>query len=680
MNHIPIKIALADFRHSTVGTHIDSIPLGIGFIAAYTYFQFGKSEVDLRLYSEIEEFNNDLDRWTPHIVGFSNYCWNTSMSQRMLRFAKKKIPTVLSVIGGPDFPRDVVEQKEYLSKRPDIDICICEEGEFAFSKLVREYGNHGFDIEKLKSQSIEGAAFLRPGTGELIVGEQPPFFKNLDTLPSPYLTGLFDKFLTKEGFTPTLETYRGCPYKCAYCHASDRNNVTAFSLERVKDELTYIAEKTKDTQNKYLLITDANFGMHERDVEIAEHIAFLMEKFDWPHFVKADNGSKGNFARVLKVANILKKRMTIGIPRQSMNEETCKIIKRTNISMEKYKVIMDKFEWHGLKPLCQLIIPMPAETKESYFNGLKILIEAGVKTGTYTLMLLNGTPLASREIRQKYKIKSKFRVIPKEFGEYFKEKCFEVEEVCIETNTFSFDDYIECRGLSLISGIFSSEQFDIMHLHLKELGLSFYDYIYLTLQTVKTEKVCLAEIYNNFTKEIQEELFDSPEKLYGFYSKPANYNSLLSGDKGDNLLRKFMAQSFLIDWDVLLNFAYSILEKMIEDRLPEEISKSLFTVKQWALAVRNINSVFENETFIDSVESMSLPYDVQAWYEQPENSTPLVHYRRPSRYRLFYKKDIIKSFLQESRNLHGDNKYKQLGGMIFKGWPINTLWRNCVKE
>ena len=41
-------------------------------------------------------------------------------------------------------------------------------------------------------------------------------------------------------------------------------------------------------------------------------------------------------------------------------------------------------------------------------------------------------------------------------------KTFEVEEVCIATNTMPFEDYLECRGFSLVSAIYTSENFDII--------------------------------------------------------------------------------------------------------------------------------------------------------------------------------------------------------------------------
>ena len=41
--------------------------------------------------------------------------------------------------------------------------------------------------------------------------------KDLDEIPSPYLNGMMDKFFDGK-LTPFLETNRGCPFTCSFCH------------------------------------------------------------------------------------------------------------------------------------------------------------------------------------------------------------------------------------------------------------------------------------------------------------------------------------------------------------------------------------------------------------------------------------------------------------------------------
>ena len=99
--------------------------------------------------------------------------------------------------------------------------------------------------------------------------------KELDFIPSPYLEGLMDKFFLDRRFSPMIQTNRGCPFTCAFCadgHKS-QSKVKLFSVERVAQELLYISERVDSTLQRTLFISDLNFGMLARDVDIADIIA-----------------------------------------------------------------------------------------------------------------------------------------------------------------------------------------------------------------------------------------------------------------------------------------------------------------------------------------------------------------------------------------------------------------------
>ena len=56
-------------------------------------------------------------------------------------------------------------------------------------------------------------------------------------------------------------------------------------------------------------------------------------------------------------------------------------------------------------------------------------MDHNVQPGTYTLMMLCGAELGRDEAINKYEMKSKYRVLPKQFGEYGNSKCFEIEKI-----------------------------------------------------------------------------------------------------------------------------------------------------------------------------------------------------------------------------------------------------------
>ena len=64
-------------------------------------------------------------------------------------------------------------------------------------------------------------------------------------------------------------------------------------------------------------------------------------------------------------------------------------------------------------------------------------------------MQLVGTELGRDFAINKYGLKSKYRILPKEFGEYGEEKIFEIEKICVATNTMDYQGYLNCRNYSL---------------------------------------------------------------------------------------------------------------------------------------------------------------------------------------------------------------------------------------
>ena len=72
-----IKILLGDPRHSTVGSHSNYVPIGIGYIGSNLKKQFEKSnnEIELKLATDPREIFNILEKWKPNVIGLSNYVW-----------------------------------------------------------------------------------------------------------------------------------------------------------------------------------------------------------------------------------------------------------------------------------------------------------------------------------------------------------------------------------------------------------------------------------------------------------------------------------------------------------------------------------------------------------------------------------------------------------------------------
>ena len=87
----------------------------------------------------------------------------------------------------------------------------------------------------------------------------------------------------------------------------------------------------------------------------------------------------------------------------------------------------------GLKVAAYFIIGLPGETKKSFVEGVRKVIDSGVwRLTIYTLMMLYGTEFKNPSYRNQFKMKGKYRIVPLNLGEYDGVKIFDYEEVCIK--------------------------------------------------------------------------------------------------------------------------------------------------------------------------------------------------------------------------------------------------------
>ena len=658
-----LKVALGDFRHRSAGRHSIFMPIGIGFIGAYLLSHSPEDAIDLRLYDDPDMLLMDIDKWKPDVVGLSNYCWNSSVSCLVHRYAKKQNPQTLCISGGPDFPLEEYKCLNYLQERPEIDFYVYREGEIAFTDLV----NKVLHKEPLKDAVHNGVLSLN-NKSNLLEGNPHPRLKSLDEIPSPYLMGLMDQYFNGE-YAPSMEFARGCPFTCGYCYAGQGwcSPIARFSIERIKADLDYIATRMQKYPNVLLSICDSNFGMYAEDEEVADHISNLQDTCGWPNAFDVTTG-KSNYDRIIRIIKKLKNTMTVACSVQTMNLDTLNIIKRHNMPIEKYKLLIEEIKKLKMMSGVGLIIPMPLETKETFFQGVKLLFESGVETFvTYTTMLLNATYLSHDDCRRNYGYQTRFRIIPRQFGKYKGEPCYEIEEVCISTDTMSFADYLDCRGFAFMASLLSNDQFDIIRMHLKELKVSSYDYLYSLWKSVASGNTEISQIYQMYIRETKEELFSCKQAIYDYFEMPENYEKLLKGDLGDNLVRKYFTNILLNKCEGAFSLTYSMLRE-IEGRTKEEIA-TLNAAESWVLATRNVANAFYNKL---TKKDVQIDYDVHGWYNTGAEK-PLINYHKKTRHSISYEGKKIRNILGAAKKLYG-NDFSYMAGKILINWSIKNFW------
>ena len=329
----------------------------------------------------IDELVNSLDN--PAVFGFSSYVWNANYNLQLAKAVKNKYPDCVLVFGGPGVPD---ADSDFFTNHPWIDYLIHTEGEQSFANLLET---------------------LLKGPFKSHVSIPSNRTKSLDTIPSPYLSGVFDSVLAESRnqgviINALLETNRGCPFKCTFCDWGGLtfSKIHCFDLDRIKQEITWLGKN----QIEMLSLADANFGIFpERDLEIAQWAIKTKQEYGFPKYFDT-SWTKNTKPETIETAKLL---MQAGMLRkfvmslQTLNIETLSNIKRRNIDGSKFSQLIED---RSVSVSTELIVGLPGETLLSYKQGVCQLIDAEIKIITNPLTLLPNSEMSTPTYRSKWLI------------------------------------------------------------------------------------------------------------------------------------------------------------------------------------------------------------------------------------------------------------------------------------
>lgn len=517
------------------------LPYATGTIVAYC-----KSRPDIAAEYDFKEIifrRDDIETIvsgmeSPYIVAFSTYVWNVEFNKALAKAVKEKYPECIIVFGG----HSVSDRMEFLAK-DYIDILTLGEGEEVTANLLRA-------LKDGKSlNECNGIAF-RNSEGKNIL-TQPHCPQSVEDYPSPYLTGVFDSIVKKHPdmmFDTIIETNRGCPYNCAYCDWSNHKKLRLFPMEKVKGEIKWLSEH----KIEYCFCADSNFGMFERDEEIAEYIVELNKKTGFPKVFRPCY-EKNSAERVFRISQNLNSR---GLDKgatmayQTLCDEALKNINRKNLTMEHFSGLMADYTKANIPTYSELILGLPGETAESFCQGLCKLLRAGQHNSisVYYCELLPNAPMCKPEYMKKYQIepmKVQFNHIHSAFGK--KDTIPEYSYLVRSTSTMPRDGWVYANLFSICLQCFHSlgllRYFAIYAYH--ELGIDYYDFYKGLLDFCLKNDGLIGKLFREIKK-----------KLDGSLEGDWNHSNPVFG----NITWFFEEGLFL---EILYNFGE--LESLIED-------------------------------------------------------------------------------------------------------------------
>jgi radical SAM superfamily enzyme YgiQ (UPF0313 family) len=429
-----------------VSDYHNMAPLGLGLLLAYAQELDGgrlKERYDFVPLFLAEE--HTVLEWAKRsgIFLFSNYIWNYERNLQLSALVKQANPANITIHGGPSTPKYEGDCEEYFRINPHVDITVRGEGEATFAAILDALDpDYVADLSKL--HDVEGLSYRDGDT--VVHTPDRERIQDLDSIPSPYLLGLFEPF-GRAHIAAVLESNRGCPYGCTFCDwgSATLSRIRKFDMERVKAELEWFSKN----ELIFVSLCDANFGILERDVEIAAYIAEMKKKYGYPK-TAALNYAKNTMKHLRPIietfANVgLNIEPTVAV--QTMDETTLKIIRRSNIKTEKYDELAEQFRRSGLKLATDVMMGLPGSTVASFKTDLQKCTDRDIRVRCNPTVLLPNSPMNDPAYRAEHGIVARPHEIIKEAKSFTREDFEEMER--LRTAFYVFDSFGVLRHIAL---------------------------------------------------------------------------------------------------------------------------------------------------------------------------------------------------------------------------------------
>lgn len=395
-----------------------------------------------------EDITSVVDRLeSPGILALSCYIWNWSYNTQLASAVKSRYPECIVIMGGPEVPN---RSDGFFMEHGFADVLVHGEGEVTFRDLLIELARDNPDLG-----SVDGISY-RDAASNTVKTKTRMRIADLDEIPSPYTTGLFDQLVDSNrniSFNASQETHRGCPYSCTFCDwgSAVMTKVRQFGTDRLMGEMEWFGSNGIDL----LYNCDANYGIMKRDIELTMSMIGVKERFGgYPNKFRAAYAKKSNdkIFEIAKMLNDAGMNKGITLSMQSMDATTLDNVKRSNIRIDDFARLISVYRKGGIPTYTEVIIGLPGETLESFIRGLDEIIMAGQhdNINAYMCMLLRNSEMADPSYIEKHGIKHKRVPILSLHGSPMEMHIREMNDIVVSTNTMGYEDWKKANLIAIM--------------------------------------------------------------------------------------------------------------------------------------------------------------------------------------------------------------------------------------
>jgi tRNA A37 methylthiotransferase MiaB len=155
------------------------------------------------------------------------------------------------------------------------------------------------------------------------------------------------------------ETNRGCPFACCFCDwgVRTKNKVRLHSPGAGRRRNRHMAEKGVAD----IYITDSNFGLFKRDLEIARLLVDARHRTGFPkrvriQFAKTSNETVFAISRLLFENDML---WGTTLSMQSVDLDVLAAVSRPHVDIDTYADLKNRYQRHHIPTYTELILGLP---------------------------------------------------------------------------------------------------------------------------------------------------------------------------------------------------------------------------------------------------------------------------------------------------------------------------------